>query len=352
MKVLILGGTGAMGIHLVRNLSNNDVETFVTSRKKHNSEGNIKYIQGNAQNLDFLKAILNIRYDAIVDFMVYKTDSFKERVNFLLEATKQYVFISSARVYANSKQPITETSLRLLDVCEDKNYLTTDDYALTKARQEDILINSNKNNWTIIRPYITYSENRLQLGVMEKEDWFYRALNGRTIIFPKELLEKTSTLTYGLDVVKKIISTIGNVKAMGEIYHITTTESFTWRYILETYLDIIKKYTGQKAKVKYIEFNSSYRLKNYQLIYDRQFDRIFDNTKILKISNQENFIVLKEGLDICVKKIIENRDSISISWVNEAIKDRYTKEFTKLREIKSIKHKVQYLLYRLGIFNV
>ena len=57
---------------------------------------------------------------------------------------------------------------------KDEEYLKTDEYALSKARQEDILHRSGKNNWTVIRPYITYSEIRLQLGVLEKELWLYR----------------------------------------------------------------------------------------------------------------------------------------------------------------------------------
>ena len=75
--------------------------------------------------------------------------------------------------------------MRLLDVSHDSIYLKTDEYALAKARQEDILRKSGKNNWTIIRPYITYSESRLQLGVLEKEAWLYRALKGFQEMFWK-----------------------------------------------------------------------------------------------------------------------------------------------------------------------
>lgn len=350
MKILILGGTGAMGTHLVQNLSwQQGVEIYVTSRNKYNIEGNIKYIQGNAQDYDFLKSILNVKYDVLVDFMVYNTETFKERLNILLEYTKQYVFISSARVYANSKQPIIETTLRLLDQSKDNEYLKTDEYALTKARQENLLIKTGKTNWTIIRPYITYSENRLQLGVMEKEEWLYRALMGRTIVFPLELINKTTTLTYGLDVVNKIISLLGNSQSLGEIYHITTNESYTWKQILELYIDIIKNHRGITPNVKYVKAIQLYESKNYQLIYDREFDRKFDNAKILNISKSDEYFLLKDGLDICIKKIIENSKTLQISWISEAMKDRITGEFTKLSQIHGFKNKTKYLLYRFGI---
>ena len=68
---------------------------------------------------------------------------------------------------------------------KDEEYLNTDEYALSKARQENILHEAGCNNWTIISPYITFSETRLQLGVLEKEDWLWRAINGYSIVFQK-----------------------------------------------------------------------------------------------------------------------------------------------------------------------
>lgn len=57
-------------------------------------------------------------------------------------------------------------------MCRDEDYIKTDEYALQKARQENILLGSKYKNWTIIRPYITYNKERLQLGVLEKKSGF------------------------------------------------------------------------------------------------------------------------------------------------------------------------------------
>ncbi len=228
MKVLILGGTGAMGVHLVQLLARDCVEVVVTSRSRQNSKGSVQYMQGDAHDMDFLQTILQDHWDAIVDFMVYTTASFKERVHLLLEGTSQYIFISSARVYANSSKPISETSSRLIDVSHDLEFLSTDEYSLTKARQEDVLRDSHHSNWTIIRPYITYSKNRLQLGVLEKEEWLYRALHNRTIVFSKDIYSRLTTLTYGLDVSIGIMSVIGNSMTLGNSFHITSNDPKRW----------------------------------------------------------------------------------------------------------------------------
>ncbi len=100
--------------------------------------------------------------------MLYTTEEFKLRYDLYLNSTAQYVFLSSSRVYAESKTPIKEESPRLLDVCTDEAYIATDEYAIAKARQEYILKKSERRNWTVIRPYVTFSEIRLQLSPLEK----------------------------------------------------------------------------------------------------------------------------------------------------------------------------------------
>ena len=53
MKILLLGGTGAMGSSLVKVLENTPNQVFVTSRSELKSYNNIHYIKGNAHNLVF-----------------------------------------------------------------------------------------------------------------------------------------------------------------------------------------------------------------------------------------------------------------------------------------------------------
>lgn len=160
-NVLVLGGTGAMGVALVKILSEK-YAVSVTSRSKRDSSPNIRYIEGDAQNINFLKSVLKEqKWVAVVDFMVRNIDNLRDALPLLLDSTDQYIFISSARVYAESNTPITEKTPRLLDISTDKEYLSTNEYALAKAREENLLFDSDKNNFTIIRPSITYNDYRL-----------------------------------------------------------------------------------------------------------------------------------------------------------------------------------------------
>ncbi|GEN29582.1 hypothetical protein HVA01_32280 [Halovibrio variabilis] len=349
MKILILAGTGSMGTHLTSLLSKQGHDVFVTSRSKHEDSNRIKYLQGNARDIEFLNEILESPWSAIVDFLNYRTEEFKSRMNLLLESTDQYVFISSARVYSQSDSPIIEETPRLLDVSTDEAYLKTDEYGLAKARQENLLQDSGSQNWTVIRPSITFSEDRLQLGVLEKEAWLYRALQGRSIVFSDDIVNKVTTMTYGWDVAQGIASIVANDKALGEIFHITSQESFRWHEILSIYINTLENHLGKRPRVVMAGKSPNLRFSKYQLIYSRYFDRRFDNQKINNFLPVDDFQNIKGSLQKCLEEFLKEPIFRPINWKLEAVNDRVAGEYTPLKKIPSLKAKIDYLEERFNI---
>lgn len=362
MKILILGGTGSMGTSLVKELAARRDEVFVTTRsagnKTKSKECNISYIQGNAHDDVFLKTLMiGERWGAVVDFMVYSTDEFKRRYLFLLDNTEHYIFLSSARVYADSKEPITEESPRLLDVCKDAKYLATDEYALAKARQEDLMRSSGYKNWTIVRPYITYSDERLQLGVFEKENWLYRALQGRTIVFSKDIAEHYTTMTYGGDVAKGIAMLAGNDKAKEQTFHIAGPQSMKWKDILTIYLDTIEKCTRKRPNVLWIENMDElekFMGNHYQVHCDRLYDRRFDSGKLERVCGAEmQYTPIEDGLGMCLTRFIKEKKCFrSFALYTEAYMDKLTKEAVGVSEFRNAKHRLAYSVVRNLPFDI
>lgn len=350
-KVLLLGGTGAIGTYLRDILNDKGVEVYVTSRSMHKDKGHIHFIQCNAKENIELNKVCFEHWNAIVDFLSYKTDELSRRLKVMLNSTDQYIFLSSARVFANEEHPIKETSPRLLDVSKDENYLKTDEYALTKARQENLLQNSKSKNWTIVRPYITYGDKSLQLGVLEKEEWLYRALHGRTIVFTKDIADRITSLANGFDISMGIYSLLGKSKAMGGAYNLVTPERHTWHDIFDIYSKIIRQKTGKALKIKYVSVDDFIKCRGkgleYQVVYDRLFDRDFDTTKESEFIDTDKFVKLQDGLEHCLTNFIDQGCPFkSISWIHEAIKDKMTHEYTPLGEIAGIKNKVKYIITR------
>lgn len=348
MEILVLGGTGAMGVPLVKLLSQRGQTVYVTTRSQRQNTENVTYICGNAKDEVFFKRLMSRNYDAIIDFMVYGTEELQQRLDSLLTHTSQYFFFSSSRCYADSSVAIREDSPRLVDVCKDPEYLATDEYGLAKGKEENLLFNSKKKNWTIIRPYITYNAYRLQLGVYEKENWLRRALEGRTVVFPEDIASKKTSLTFGPDVAGAVVELIGNEKAYGQAFHITTAESYTWGEILEFYCNKIEQKTGKRPKVKIVKDSIGLqRVWNpWQIKYDRLYNRTFDNSKIESVRGEYNYKPCFEGLSECLDEFLENPKWLSVNTKYEAWCDRQTGEITPLVEIPGHFNKLRYLKWR------
>jgi nucleoside-diphosphate-sugar epimerase len=348
MKVLALGGTGSIGAHLVDDLVSRGHHVTVTSRSKQTPLGGAKYVLGDAQEISFVDEVLKSgQWDVILDFMVYSTARFQERVSTLLGSTDQYVFFSTARVYADSPDRITEESPRLLDCCTDQRYLSSDEYALTKARQEDLLRASGHRNWTILRPYITYADERLQLGTLEKEAWLFRALQGKSIIFCKDLADKVTTMTHGLDVARATGQLIGESKALGEAFTVASERTITWKRVLEVYLDVLKRKQDLVPDVLQLDAASFSLVTNRdQLYFDRLFNRTFDCQKISQFVDIESFTEPEHGLRQCCEEFLRSPNFRHINWKSEARKDRLANERTPLTAIPKLRQKINYLVHR------
>lgn len=356
MNVLLLGGTGAIGTYLRDILNAYRIPTTISTRDPARLQEKIKYtnyVVGNAKDISFLAGICSSHWDVIVDFMAYTSTEFKERLDLLLNSTNQYIYISSARVYGNVEHLIRESSPRLLDCTKDKVYLSTDEYALSKARQENLLLKNNRKNFTIVRPYITYGNERFQMGVLEKEEWLYRAIHGRTVVFSKDIADKITTLTHGYDVAMGIYGLMERQDALGKVFHITNKNTLKWQQIIEIYSDLLKELLGIQIKVKYVTLPCFLSMRQeqlrYQVIYDRLFNRSFDTTNQSQYVSTEKFILAKDGLRDCLTAFIKHPVWKDINWHYEAIKDRETNEYTPLSEIKGLKNKLRYMVYRFHI---
>lgn len=317
-KVLVLGGTGAMGVYMVPELIRLGFQVDVYALDSLKSDNDkLNYYVANVKDFTVLSEIAAKKYDAVVDFMVWPGQEFYRVADLFLENTDHYLYLSSYRIYADEEHPIKETSPRLYDImaARDPDFYATDDYSLYKAKGEDYLINSGKNNWTIIRPAVTYSKRRVQLGTLEGYAFVDRARQGKKVLFPKEALDKYATMSWAGDVGKMIARLVLNPVAFGEAYTASTAEAHTWAEIAEYYKELIGLDIHPVDTETYINvlFDEDWRKAGgYQLKYDRLFDRIIDNSKILAATGmkQSELMPLFEGLKIELSGIDENTDWI------------------------------------------
>ena len=327
MKILLLGGTGAIGHSLFMLLAQDEnVEVKITTRQKINDDLKGSYIQGNAKNTDFVEEVLKKdKYDIVVDFMLYTTSEFQERVEMLLQLSGHYVFLSSARVYAETKKLIDEETERLLDISKDKELFEVGEYALTKAAEEDILRRSKHTNWTIIRPYK---------------------------ILQREIIDKHTSLTSSKDTAAVLRKILFSDRKSCRVFQIANPKAVTWSEVLDIYSDVLEKKTGKKLDTKLIScednvieelFSNKFRIK-----YDGIVDKHFSDKSIQELfEGKFEWTDPSIGLANCFLEFLDNNKKDFIpDYCVEGYFDRLTKESEKIRSIPKVKDKVNYFIFR------
>lgn len=268
-----------MGVYLRDELVRLGFDVYVTSRREHADCGSVIFLQGDAhRETDLARFLTNARPDVVFDFMLYSTDEFSARCSRLVNLSGQYVFVSSYRVFAESAV-LTERSPRLLDVSDDKEFLASDEYSLSKARQEDVLRKSGAKSWTIVRPSITFSKARFQLGCLEADMVLFRALKGRPVPIPTEMLARRTTMTWAGDVAKMMARLALNPRAYTDDFNVVTAEHHSWREIAQIYERAVGLRVKECRLAEYLTFCAK-----YQTMYDRMFNRVMDNRKILAVT--------------------------------------------------------------------
>ena len=304
-KLLILGATGAMATYFIPEMLERGYEiTGVALDASFFSHERYTHITANALDLDFLKSEIAKGYDGIVDFMVYKTmDDFGKYYPMYLDNCEHYIYFSTYRIYSNAN-PITEESPRILDISRPDNFVSYMEYSIYKAEGEDALRSSGYKNFTIVRPAITYSKRRFQLTTLEADTIIHRMKEGKVVTLPEGAMDCEATMSWAGDVARMLSAIMFNAQALGETYTVSTAEHHTWREIAEMYAKIY----GLKYRVipneDYLDIvcpGEDYRpYAAQQLYYDRCYDRVIDNSKILALmgDEQSNLMPLFDGLTL------------------------------------------------------
>lgn len=312
-KVLVLGATGAMGRYLVPELVNLNYDvTGVGLEETAPWSVNASYVQGNAFDKEFLEKLLKEDFDGIVNFMDYGKYDFEDYYRLFLDNTKHYIFLSSCRVYDDKEQPIKETSPRLWNSSDDGQLKASHDYCIYKAQNEDLLVASPYDNWTVVRPATTFSTMRLQLVTLEFKNSVARALQGKKVVLPIQAKDKPATLSWGGDVAKMIARILFKDKAKREFYNVCSAEHRTWEEIAEYYHKLVGLEAVWVDKEDYLAILSPEGKINvrWQLEYARLFRRITDNSKVLELTglNQKDMMPMYDGLKLEIENIPKDYD--------------------------------------------
>lgn len=121
MKILIIGGTKFLGRHLTHAALQRRHEVTLFNRgKKYSGEKieNVEQIHGD-RNAD-LEKLANRSWDVCIDTCGYLPQSVKASAEFLRDAVKRYIFVSSISAYANFRQPDFDETAPLAELTAEQ----------------------------------------------------------------------------------------------------------------------------------------------------------------------------------------------------------------------------------------
>lgn len=303
-KVLLIAGGGTLGTYTAKELLNKGCAVDVICLEDYTSNNpKLCYHKAKA-DLNYLTEFLKDKYyDGIVNFIHYYVPEMYKPVHKLLTSkTDQLIFLSSYRVYAESKQPLTEEAPFLADVVEDEEFLKSEDYAVPKAICEKFLCEeSGTENWTVVRPVISFSDKRFDLVTVSGHEIIDAARSGKTVILPEAAKNLTAGLDWAGNSGKLIANLLFKKECLGEAYTVSSGQNLTWGEVA----DIYTRLTGVNFRWADTEEYVSTGHGGNGLFYDRLYDRAVDNTKILKATGfkNEDFTSIEDGIKIELNNI-------------------------------------------------
>ena len=223
MKMLVLGGSRFIGLHLVRLLHDQGHEVSVLNRGQTEVAlpAGVKRLRADRTNPGEVKSALGrASYDAAFDISGYTPASLLPVVEALDGRVGRFVFCSTTSVYAPSE---------VLPIDEDFALFRTPEasqYARDKIECEDLLLGVYSRGFpmTILRPPYVYGPDNY---ISEREfSFFARLTQGRNVVIPGDGLTLIH-LVHVDDLVNAFTTAPEQSKALGQTYTISGPDAIT-----------------------------------------------------------------------------------------------------------------------------
>ena len=311
-KVLLIAGGGTLGSYVSQELLRLGASVDVICLEDLTSDNPKLRFFKNMATYEFLQEHFSQNhYDGIVNFIHYsKVEDYKKIHPLLIKNTNHLIFLSSYRVYANEQHPITENAPRLTDVLKDEEFFQNETYAYPKALCEDYLTSERKGeNWTIVRPVISFSQRRLDLLMYSGSRVVNNAQSGEELVLPSMVKDYSAGLDWAGNSGKLIAHLLFKPEAIGEAFTVYSGHNLTWDNIAKIYEKLIGlkvKYTDEK---EFLDYNAHSLSANqwwkWGWFYDRKFNRDIDCSKILSVTklSQSDFTPIEDGIKIELKNL-------------------------------------------------
>ena len=219
MSILILGGTGFIGPHMVREALRRGHEVSLFNRGRTNSElfPDLKLFKGDRNS--GLQSLEGGKWDVVVDNSGYVPRQVEDSARLLSSVVSHYLYVSTLSVYASSPAPITEASSLATMEDESGEEVTGETYGPMKALCEQrVTAMLGADRTTVLRPtYICGPGDRTDRFTY----WPVRTMRGGEMLWPGtptddiQIIDVRDFANFTVDCLEqKIVGTFNTVTPM------------------------------------------------------------------------------------------------------------------------------------------
>lgn len=301
MKILIVGGGGNIGQHIISNINLKANQVFSINKNKVFKSKKIKYFR-----LDYYNNYKRVKYltekykfDVIINLICFNKSQVLRDYRLYKNKISKYLFISSTSIYQNSKHIINE---------ESKTEKIKNRYIKGKLEAEKFLMNNTyRFPYIILRVCQIYGGNNIPSLFKKRSFTILKDMHlNKRIFLPRGCSNKWKIISVN-DLAKIIIQIIlsKEKKIINNYFNIVPDKSLLWEEIYKVYFTRlnkkIKKQYFSLNKIKYLDRNLYEHLN-----FDKLKNANFSNIKIFKIIKKPVFSEFKKDIKLVIKKNKKN----------------------------------------------
>ena len=276
LKVLFIGGAGNISLPCVNEAvaAGHRVSVFNRGVTAAKLPPGVTMIRGDVKDAATYRQLGKAGFDVVCQFIAFTPNDTAEDIAVFSGGVGQYVFISSASVYEKPPQHyvITEKTPTVNPFWR---------YSQEKIACEAMLKASSGLPWTIVRPSHTV-RSMLPTMVNEGDTVAHRMVAGRPVVVAGDGATPW-TLTRCVDFARPFVKLLGHNAALGEDFHITSDNGYTWDNIYRT----IAAGLGVEADIVHVPTDTLVRyLPDWEgpLMGDKTWTALFDNAKVKRVA--------------------------------------------------------------------
>jgi len=280
MHIVLIGGSGNLSTPCAQLLVAQGHRVSCVTRGSQPVPAGAKLLAADRHDPDSLGAALaGVEPDVVINFLGFTPAELELDYRLLAGRLRQYIFISSATVYAKPHQQLPINEQHPLG-----NAFSA--YAQAKQQCEEWLRNHHDPDrfaLTIVRPSHTFGPTWIPNLVQSTGYTFAHRLETGKPVFLCDDGQSRWTLTASADFARALAGLVGNAAASGETVHITSDQALSWQQIFAITAELL---AVASPNIEYLPVETICQRAPEmvaKLKGDKAQDTVFDNSKIRQL---------------------------------------------------------------------